>query len=125
MCFVIYYMPFLVFELKRARGAPAYTARRTVRLRGPRSPRPIFADLHFRLWNLSLTKMKSAIQGKSGRRVQCSRELAMLISLTSLGSSQIFLRPHFNTDAARRFCSSKETPIAAAESSPSLASPWR
>ena len=35
----------------------------------------------------------------------------MLISLTSLGSSQIFLLPHFSTDDARRFCRSRETPM--------------
>merc|ERR1719213_28073 len=33
------------------------------------------------------------------------RELAMEISLDSLGSSQTFLWPHFSTAAARRFCS--------------------
>ena len=37
------------------------------------------------------------------------RELAMEISLTSLGSSQIFRLPHFSTEAARRFWSFRET----------------
>merc|ERR1711908_190626 len=37
------------------------------------------------------------------------REFAMEISLTSLGSSQILRIPHFNTEAARRFCSLRET----------------
>lgn len=41
-----------------------------------------------------------------------SLEFAMLISLTSFGSSQILRLPHLSTDAASRFCSSKETPIA-------------
>ena len=40
-----------------------------------------------------------------------ARELAIEISLTSLGSSQIFRLPHFRTDDARRFCSSSDTPI--------------
>jgi hypothetical protein len=39
------------------------------------------------------------------------RELAMLISLTSFGSSQTLRLPHLSTDAARRFCSSSDTPI--------------
>ncbi len=37
------------------------------------------------------------------------RELAMEISLTSLGSIQIFLFPHFRTDAASLFCNFRET----------------
>ena len=37
------------------------------------------------------------------------RELAMEISFTSLGSSQILRLPHFSTDAARRFCSFRDT----------------
>ena len=39
-------------------------------------------------------------------------ELAMLISLTSLGSSHTLRLPHLSTEAARRFWSSSETPIA-------------
>lgn len=40
---------------------------------------------------------------------QSVRELAIEISLTSLGSSQTLRRPHFNTEAANRFCSFKDT----------------
>merc|ERR1711924_343585 len=40
------------------------------------------------------------------------REFAMEISLTSFGSNQIFLFPHFNTDAARRFWSLRDTILA-------------
>merc|ERR1719356_69442 len=36
------------------------------------------------------------------------RELALAISLISLGSNQTFFCPHFMTDAANRFCSFKE-----------------
>ena len=35
----------------------------------------------------------------------------MLISVTSLGSSQIFFFPHFSTAAAKRFCSLSPAPI--------------
>lgn len=38
-----------------------------------------------------------------------SLELAIEISLTSLGSSQTLRRPHFRTEAASRFCSFSET----------------
>ena len=38
----------------------------------------------------------------------------MLISLASLGSSQILRRPHFSTDAASRFCSLRLTMVSAA-----------
>lgn len=38
-----------------------------------------------------------------------ARELAIEMSLTSLGSSQTLRRPHFNTEAANRFCSFKDT----------------
>mmetsp|Transcript_11941 Transcript_11941/g.16184 ORF Transcript_11941/g.16184 Transcript_11941/m.16184 type:complete len:221 (-) Transcript_11941:60-722(-) len=37
------------------------------------------------------------------------RELAMEISLTSLGSNQILRSPHLRTDAASRFCSLRAT----------------
>merc|ERR1719510_1717398 len=36
------------------------------------------------------------------------RELALAISLISLGSSQTLFLPHFMTPAARRFCSLRE-----------------
>ena len=39
------------------------------------------------------------------------REFAIEISLTSFGSSQILPLPHFSTEAARRFCSRRETPM--------------
>merc|ERR1740138_1139268 len=39
------------------------------------------------------------------------RELAIEISLTSFGSSQILRLPHLSTDDARRFCSSSDTPM--------------
>lgn len=41
-----------------------------------------------------------------------AREFAMEISLTSFGSSQILPFPHFSTEAASRFCSRRETPMA-------------
>ncbi|BAS85050.1 Os03g0579550, partial [Oryza sativa Japonica Group] len=43
-----------------------------------------------------------------------SRELAMEISLTSLGSSQTLPLPHLSTLEASRFCSLRETIAAAA-----------
>ena len=42
----------------------------------------------------------------------------MEISLTSFGSSQILPLPHFSTEAARRFCSRSETPIATRSARP-------
>lgn len=47
-----------------------------------------------------------------GESSQNSLELAMEMSLTSLGSSQTLRRPHFSTLAARRFCSLSETMVA-------------
>lgn len=47
------------------------------------------------------------------------RELAMEISLTSLGSSHTFPLPHLSTLAARRFCSFSDT-ISVSLSPPSL-----
>ena len=38
-------------------------------------------------------------------------ELAIEISLTSLGSSQTFRRPHESTDAASRFWSLRDTMV--------------
>ena len=46
-----------------------------------------------------------------------SRELAMEISLTSLGSSQTLPLPHLSTLEASRFCSLRETIAAAAAAS--------
>ena len=43
------------------------------------------------------------------------RELAMEISLTSLGSSQTLPLPHLSTLEARRFCSLSDTIFSAAE----------
>ena len=43
------------------------------------------------------------------RREMLRRELARAISLISLGSNQILRFPHFNTEAARRFWSLRET----------------
>merc|ERR1719318_1420464 len=39
-------------------------------------------------------------------------ELALAISLISLGSSQTLLRPHFITEAASRFCSLSDDMVA-------------
>ena len=39
------------------------------------------------------------------------RELAMEMSLTSFGSSQILRFPHLSTEAARRFWSLRETMV--------------
>ena len=44
---------------------------------------------------------------------QHTLELAMLISLTSLGSNQTLRLPHLSTLAASRFCSNSDTPILA------------
>ena len=44
-----------------------------------------------------------------GERQKHLLELAIEISLTSLGSSQIFLLPQLSTEAARRFCSFSDT----------------
>lgn len=52
--------------------------------------------------------------GGEGRGGEFSRELAMEISLTSLGSSQTLPLPHLSTLAASRFCSLRETIAAAA-----------
>ena len=41
----------------------------------------------------------------------------MEISLTSLGSSQIFRLPHLSTDAASRFCNNSETPMVSPQTS--------
>jgi len=66
---------------------------------------------------------RDAQQTRAGRRgeevpgegVSILRELAMEISLTSLGSSQTLPLPHLSTLEARRFCSLSDTIFSAAE----------
>lgn len=48
---------------------------------------------------------------EAGSRGGASLELAMEISLTSLGSSHTFRSPHDSTDAASRFCSFRDTMV--------------
>ena len=55
---------------------------------------------------------------RAGR--QHTLELAMLISLTSLGSNQTLRLPHLSTLAASRFCSKSDTPILATSHEPGV-----
>lgn len=68
-------------------------------------------------WHCQAKRNEWSERGRTGRRRdkkvkevwRSSRELAMEISLVSLGSSQTFPRPHFSTLAASRFCSFSDT----------------
>jgi hypothetical protein len=51
----------------------------------------------------------AAQSGCFGGSLQHSRELAMEISLTSLGSSHTLRSPHFSTELASLFCSFRDT----------------